>query len=74
VTIVVGERAAADAATVGVEGVLRIYWACIDGPTPPQPLDHVALRWLRADEMDSVDWLPGDLPAVAEIKQVLLSS
>ncbi|MBT2489218.1 (deoxy)nucleoside triphosphate pyrophosphohydrolase [Streptomyces sp. ISL-96] len=33
----------------------------------PRPLqDHDAMRWLRPDEADSVDWLTQDRPAVAE--------
>ncbi|MFE5971463.1 (deoxy)nucleoside triphosphate pyrophosphohydrolase [Streptomyces sp. NPDC056460] len=33
----------------------------------PRPLeDHGALRWLTRSELDSVDWLDQDRPAVAE--------
>ncbi|MFB7407910.1 (deoxy)nucleoside triphosphate pyrophosphohydrolase [Streptomyces sp. NPDC056202] len=33
----------------------------------PRPLeDHDALRWLTRSELDSVDWLDQDRPAVAE--------
>ncbi|WP_069170909.1 (deoxy)nucleoside triphosphate pyrophosphohydrolase [Streptomyces griseus] len=33
----------------------------------PRPLeDHDALRWLAPDEVDTVDWLDQDRPAVAE--------
>ncbi|TQM67653.1 8-oxo-dGTP diphosphatase [Actinomadura hallensis] len=30
----------------------------------PQPLEHLALRWLSEDELYDVDWLPGDRPVV----------
>jgi 8-oxo-dGTP diphosphatase len=73
VTIVVGERAAADVATVGGEAVLRTYWArLVIGR--PRPLEHAALRWLTADEIRDVDWLPADLPVIAEIESRLRSS
>lgn len=33
----------------------------------PRPLeDHDELRWLSRSELDSVDWLDQDRPAVAE--------
>ncbi|MFD9796345.1 (deoxy)nucleoside triphosphate pyrophosphohydrolase [Streptomyces sp. NPDC059070] len=38
----------------------------------PRPLeDHDALRWLAPDEVDQVDWLPQDRPAVAEAARIL---
>ncbi|MFC9862355.1 MULTISPECIES: (deoxy)nucleoside triphosphate pyrophosphohydrolase [unclassified Streptomyces] len=34
----------------------------------PRPLeDHDELRWLAPDEVDQVDWLDQDRPAVAEV-------
>ncbi|MEE1756354.1 (deoxy)nucleoside triphosphate pyrophosphohydrolase [Streptomyces sp. SP18CS02] len=46
--------------------VLQVWTArLISGE--PQPLeDHDELRWLSRHEMDSVDWLEQDRPAVAE--------
>ncbi len=45
--------------------VLRLYAA--DAPTgTPRALDHQAVRWLTAEAIDSVEWLPADrvlLPA-----------
>lgn len=44
--------------------------ARVDGPAAlgePEPLeDHDELRWLGPHELDSVDWLDQDRPAVAE--------
>ena len=37
----------------------------------PVPTEHDAVRWLRADELDSVCWLPADVPFLAELAQVL---
>jgi 8-oxo-dGTP diphosphatase len=44
--------------------VLRVWTArLIEGE--PSPLeDHDELRWLSPDDLDSVDWLPQDVPAV----------
>ena len=33
------------------------------------PLEHAALRWLRAEELSALDWLEGDLPMVEHIQQ-----
>ncbi|MFD3536074.1 (deoxy)nucleoside triphosphate pyrophosphohydrolase [Streptomyces sp. NPDC058664] len=46
--------------------VLRV-WAVRLLSGEPRPLeDHDALRWLSLSELDSVDWLDQDRPAVAE--------
>lgn len=44
-------------------GVLRVWTGRIVAGTPV-PREHAALRWLSADELDSVDWLPADRPIV----------
>ena len=31
------------------------------GSGEPRPLEHDALRWLAADELDTVEWLPADV-------------
>jgi 8-oxo-dGTP diphosphatase len=38
----------------------------------PAPIeDHDELRWLRADELYAVPWLPADLPVVERLESVL---
>ncbi|MBF9067681.1 (deoxy)nucleoside triphosphate pyrophosphohydrolase [Streptacidiphilus fuscans] len=38
----------------------------------PEPLqDHDALRWLTADELDTVDWLPQDRFALPHVRRLL---
>lgn len=37
----------------------------------PVPHEHDLIRWLRADELDQVRWLPADLPFVEELGEVL---
>jgi 8-oxo-dGTP diphosphatase len=69
VTVRVGGRAAADVTTVGGDATLRTYWAYVAGAGDPQPLEHSALRWLTAAELDDVDWLDADLPVVAELRR-----
>lgn len=33
--------------------------------------EHLASRWLAADELDSLPWAPADLPIVARAKELL---
>ena len=43
--------------------VLRVATATLlDGEPIPQHGEHDAVRWLRADQLDAVDWLPADRP------------
>ncbi len=52
---------------------LRVATAyLLDGEPVPRPGQHDALRWLRADQLGEVDWLPADRPFVGELT-VLLS-
>jgi 8-oxo-dGTP diphosphatase len=42
----------------------------VDGE--PCPLEHDALRWLAADQLDEVDWLPPDVPFLPRVAQLLV--
>jgi 8-oxo-dGTP diphosphatase len=37
----------------------------------PRPVEHGALRWLSAAELDEVEWLPADAPLVAALRRRL---
>ena len=34
-------------------------------------LEHESSRWLSADELDSVDWLPADLSLISKLKDLI---
>ena len=34
-------------------------------------LEHESSRWLSADELDSVEWLPADLSLISSLKQII---
>lgn len=41
----------------------------------PEPIeDHDELRWLGADDLYAVPWLPGDLPIVGALGEILAES
>jgi len=43
--------------------VLRVATATlVDGDPLPRAGEHDAVRWLRADQLGEVDWLPADRP------------
>ena len=43
--------------------VLRVAVADLaDGEPVPRDGEHDAVRWLRADQLDDIDWLPADRP------------
>ena len=73
IDVVVRGRAAPDVPTVGLDGVRRTYWVDVVRGEPAA-LEHAALRWLRADELDSVEWLPPDLPVIAAIARAMRTS
>ena len=48
--------------------VLHCYLCSLDSNNI-HLLEHESARWLSADELDSVDWLPADLSIVRNLKQ-----
>jgi 8-oxo-dGTP diphosphatase len=66
---------------IGDTAVLRVYLArIVDGSSDRARVDHhddLALvdhdehRWLTADELDDVPWIPVDLPVIAELRTLL---
>lgn len=70
VDVVVGDRVGADVAISGGR-VLRIYAATLRGDHEPAALEHRVVRWLAADELDSVAWLPADLVLLPALRLLL---
>ncbi|WP_239153577.1 (deoxy)nucleoside triphosphate pyrophosphohydrolase [Virgisporangium aliadipatigenens] len=70
VTVEVGERVGPDVPVRGGR-LLRVYLARLVGDQEPRLIEHSALRWLSADELDDVVWLPADAPIVAALAPLL---
>lgn len=70
VRVAVGERIGTDVPLAHGWAVLRVWLATLVSGDP-QPLEHRSVRWLSADELDSVPWLPADTPIVAELARLL---
>ncbi len=47
-------------------GILQVYRACLRDGTPAAR-EHGALRWLGADELFDVPWIPVDLELVGRL-------
>jgi 8-oxo-dGTP diphosphatase len=56
-----------------VEHIAFELWLCTvaDGQVPVILEDHDALAWLSVDELESVPWIPADLPLVQLLAVVL---
>ena len=69
VEVVVGERLGEDL-RIGTTAVLRVY-LCRLVSGEPALVDHDEHRWLAADELLEVPWIPVDLPLVEQLRGVL---
>ena len=53
-------------------GVLRVHVARLASDSPePRGLEHAALRWLGAAELDTVDWIDADRAVLADLVELL---
>ena len=50
--------------------LLRVYTAYLERGVPAA-LDHQAIAWYAADELDHLDWIPGDRPIIPALRRVL---
>lgn len=73
VRVEVGDRVGRNVRMANGRSVLKVYAARLVGADRPQALEHADLRWLGADELDSVTWLPADAPIVAALRPLLVA-
>ena len=73
ITVRPGARLGHDVTLGNGWAVLRVYLAELVGDAQPRALEHRELRWLAVDQLDSVPWLPADVPIVAALRAHLLS-
>jgi len=71
VRVEVGDRVGADVLLGHGRAVLRVYAARLLDGDAPRLIEHQELRWLAADQLDDVPWLPADAPIVAALAPVL---
>jgi 8-oxo-dGTP diphosphatase len=71
VRVAVGERVGPDVPLARGRAVLRVFAVELLHGDMPEALEHTSMRWLAADELDTVPWLPADKPIVAELRSLL---
>jgi 8-oxo-dGTP diphosphatase len=71
VRVDVGPRVGPDVPLAHGRAVLRVYAVRLLDGDRPRALEHTAMRWLSADELHDVVWLPADRPIVAELATLL---
>jgi 8-oxo-dGTP diphosphatase len=69
IEVTVGDRLGGDL-KIGETAVLRVY-ACRLVSGELTLVDHDEHRWLTAEELDSVPWIPVDLPLIPELRRLL---
>lgn len=71
VRVEIGARLGRDVRMAHGRSVLRVYLARLLHGDEPKALEHSELRWLSATELDTVPWLPADVPIVAALRPLL---
>lgn len=72
VHVVPGHRVGPEVPLPGTRSVLRIYAADLRDPlATPHPVEHRALRWLTAPDVDTVDWLEADRALLPDLRRLL---
>ena len=71
VRVEVGDRVGPDVPLARGRAVLRVFAVRLLEGDVPEALEHRSMRWLAADELGSVPWLPADQPIVAELPDLL---
>ena len=74
VRVAVGARIGPDVSLAHGRAVLRVFAVTLLDGDEPRALEHTAMRWLSADELDTVHWLPADKPIVASLPPLLAES
>jgi 8-oxo-dGTP diphosphatase len=71
VRVEVGARIGPDVPLAHGRAVLRVFAVRLLDGEEPRALEHTAMRWLSADQLDTVHWLPADRPIVAALPPLL---
>jgi len=73
IEVAVGVRLGGDVPLPGGTAVLRVFTAGVVAGVPTA-LEHRALRWLAAGEVDDVAWLPTNAPLLPALRALLAAT
>lgn len=59
---------------LGTAYAMTVHLAEVTAGVPEPIEDHDELRWLGADDLYAVPWLPGDLPIIEALGEILAES
>src|SRR4051812_373020 len=59
-----------DDLSIGVHGILRVWSARVVGGEL-RAIEHAELRWVSADALDDLDWMPADRPLIPHLRALL---
>ncbi|NJC81238.1 (deoxy)nucleoside triphosphate pyrophosphohydrolase [Planosporangium mesophilum] len=71
VRIDVGPTVGPEVPLPGGRAVLRVYTARLCGDAAPRLTEHAEMRWLAADELSDVAWMPADVPIAEALRPLL---
>ncbi|MFL6238781.1 MAG: (deoxy)nucleoside triphosphate pyrophosphohydrolase [Actinomycetes bacterium] len=69
VTVDLQERVGSDV-PIGPHGTLRV-WAARIASGQLRAIEHAELRWITAEELDALAWLPADRPLLPALHELL---
>ncbi|MBA0049126.1 (deoxy)nucleoside triphosphate pyrophosphohydrolase [Mycobacteroides sp. LB1] len=75
ITVTVGSRLGEDVVGIGPAGnlVLRAYRVQLHSGTP-HPHEHLALRWVKSDDLDAVQWVAADREWIGALRDALVAA
>lgn len=68
IEVALGPRVGAD---VPLKTAVLQVWSAVSVSGRPRALEHAELRWLAADELGTVDWLPADRDLLPSLRALL---
>jgi 8-oxo-dGTP diphosphatase len=71
VRVDVGARVGPEVPLGSGAAVLRVYRARLRDGDEPRLTEHEEMRWLAADELSEVAWMPADVPIAAALRPLL---
>lgn len=63
------DQSVSDVAGTTIE--LSCYAAVLSAEDPVSSTDHDAMTWINIDELDQLEWAPGDVPIIERLPQTL---